>query len=373
MPGQWSTFKTFIVLDLAVYVMLGWDWTGEPVYRQGGVLIFAPEGARSISMRLQGIIDHKIRPLVGSDGLFDPDYPPKPVNLDRLPIEWADSCPPLLGTGKNHPLLIMAATARAAHKRFMAEHGLPLVLIVIDTMATAARFTDEQSNAEGSQVLAVMRELAEASQCFVLAVDHLGKVMEAGSRGASAKEGNADGVLAILADKELSGAVKNTRLALRKVREGPQGLEIPFSAEIVDMGVDHRGNPITSVIIDWQPPRQPSKKDDQWPKGLSLLRNALSLMLGTQGAETRPFNDKQAELTVDLELVRAEFYKSYAAEGTETQKQAARRQAFIAQSRKRRTAISLVCVRSPATSPWSGSRSTRNMTKALRKMHKQLA
>ena len=132
MPGQWSTFKTFIALDLAVYVMLGWDWTGEPVYRQGGVLIFAPEGARSISMRLQGIIDHKIRPLVGRDGLFDPDYPPKPVNLNRLPIEWANSCPPLLGTGKNHPLLIMAATARAAHERFMAEHGLPLALIVIE-------------------------------------------------------------------------------------------------------------------------------------------------------------------------------------------------------------------------------------------------
>jgi hypothetical protein len=329
MPGQWSTYKTFIVLDLAVYVMLGWDWTGEPVYRQGGVLIFAPEGARSISMRLQGIIDHKVRPLVGSNGLFDPDYPPKPVNLDRLPIEWADSCPPLLGTGKlNHPLPMMVATARAAHDRFMAEHDLPLALIVIDTMATAARFTDESDNAEGSQVLAVMRELAEVTQSFVMAVDHLGKVMEAGSRGASAKEGNADGVLAILADKELSGAVKNTRLALRKVREGPQGLEVPFSVDIVDMGVDHRGNPITSVIIDWQPPRGPTKKDDQWPKGLTLLRNALITALSENGAKTRPYNDKQEEYTVDLVFVRAEFYKSYAAEGTEEQKQARRRQAF---------------------------------------------
>lgn len=114
-----------------------------------------------------------------------------------------------------------------------------------------------------------MRDLAEAAECFVLAVDHLGKDMERGSRGASAKEGNADGILAILADKELSGAVKNTRLALRKVREGPQGLQVPFSAEVVDMGVvDHRGNPITSVIIDWRAPIRPSKKD-QWPKSVT--------------------------------------------------------------------------------------------------------
>ena len=173
-----------------------------------------------------------------------------------------------------------------------------------------------------------MRELAEASQSFVLAVDHLGKDMERGSRGASAKEGNADGVLAILADKELSGAVKNTRLALRKVREGPQGLEIPFSTEIVDMGVDHRGNAITSVIIDWQPPREPTKKDDQWPKSTKLLLRALQLMIGQHGVQTHPYNDKQEELTVDLELVRAEFYKTYAGEGTEEQKQSARQKAF---------------------------------------------
>lgn len=69
------------------------------------------------------------------------------MNLDHLPIEWAASCPPLLGIGKNDPLPVMIATARAAHDRFMAEHDLPLALILIDTMATAARFTDEQSNA----------------------------------------------------------------------------------------------------------------------------------------------------------------------------------------------------------------------------------
>lgn len=62
MPGQWGAYKTFIALDLSAHIMVGWDWTGSPVYRQGGVLIFAPEGARSISMRLQAVINHKIRP-----------------------------------------------------------------------------------------------------------------------------------------------------------------------------------------------------------------------------------------------------------------------------------------------------------------------
>jgi hypothetical protein len=51
-------------------------------------------------------------------------------------------------------------------------------------------------------------------------------------------------------------------------------------------------------------------------------------MLGVHGAKTHPYNDKQEELTVDIEIVRAEFYKSYAAEGTELQKKETRRQAF---------------------------------------------
>jgi AAA domain len=35
--GQWGMLKTFMALDLSAHVMLGWEWTGEPVYRQSGV------------------------------------------------------------------------------------------------------------------------------------------------------------------------------------------------------------------------------------------------------------------------------------------------------------------------------------------------
>ena len=45
----------------------------------------------------------------------------------------------------------IVATAKAAHERFMREHDLPLVLILIDTLATAALFTDKaiRRNARG--------------------------------------------------------------------------------------------------------------------------------------------------------------------------------------------------------------------------------
>jgi hypothetical protein len=52
--------------------------------------------------------------------------------------------------------------------------------------------------------------------------------LEAGTRGASSKEASGDLVLACLGQKELSGNVINTRLAVRKNRGGRQGQEYPF-------------------------------------------------------------------------------------------------------------------------------------------------
>ena len=64
----------------------------------------------------------------------------------------------------------------------------------------------------------VLKAVAQALDCFVLGVDHFGKNLEAGTRGASSKEASCDLVLACLGDKELSGNVVNTRLAVRKSR-----------------------------------------------------------------------------------------------------------------------------------------------------------
>jgi hypothetical protein len=156
--------------------MLGWDWTGEPVYRQCGVLAFAPEGAGSIAMRFAAHVEHKVQPHAGEANLFNPAYPPKLLDLKRLPFEWVKTSPLLLGTGAKNPLPEMVDTALAAHDRFMHEHDLPLGLIWIDTMATAAGWTDESDNAEASRAMAVLRDLSTATCALVLGIDHFGKM-----------------------------------------------------------------------------------------------------------------------------------------------------------------------------------------------------
>ena len=72
-----------------------------------------------------------------------------------------------------------------------------------------------------------------------------------------------------------------------------------------------------------------TKKDDPWTaKSLRLLRQVLMNMLADCGQEMRPYPDGPLVRAVDQEIVRAEFYKSYPAEGDAEAKKAARQRAF---------------------------------------------
>src|SRR6516165_6529295 len=63
-------------------------------------------------------------------------------------------------------------------------------------------------------------------------------------------------------------------------------------------------------------------------KSLRHLRQTMMNMLADCGSEQRPYPDGPIVRAVDLEVVRAEFYKSYPATGDEAAKKEARKKAF---------------------------------------------
>lgn len=162
-----------------------------------------------------------------------------------------------------------------------------------------------------------------------MGIDHFGKIVDTGTRGSSAKEGGADTVLAALADRDLAGTVKNSRLAVRKQRDGISGLEIPLTAQTVETGRDEDNDPITAVVIDWSTPQQPAAASTgpKWSKALQLLRRVMMTILADAGQDRQPFDDLTVR-AVDVELVRQEFYRQHPATGTEQQKAETRRKAF---------------------------------------------
>ena len=312
--GQWGTFKTFTALDLAHCVMTGEPFIGSEIMRRGGVLFIALEGTDEVAIRLQGVIDHKGK------------------LLDRAPFAWVESCPRLIDKNAADEL---STLAKGVADRLRADFDLPLSLITIDTMVAAAGYSkDGQENdaAANQAVMNTLRQVARRAGCFVLAVDHFGKAVETGTRGSSSKEGAADVVFALLGDKSIGGEVTNTRLALRKRRGGANGQEFPFRPRVVDMGMDKYAKPVSTLVIDWGATADApgaAKTDPRWSKSLRLLRQVLMNLLVDQGTEQRIHADGPIVRTVNIETVRAEFYRGYLADGdTAAKKAAARQKAF---------------------------------------------
>ena len=134
-------------------------------------------------------------------------------------------------------------------------------------------------------------------------------------------------MLACLGDREQSGCVTNTRLAVRKCRGGPQGQEFYFAVRKVEDPVpDEDGDPVTTLVVDWLPggPRSVQPTADPWAElksaAAQLLRRVLMGILAEKGIEQPITPDGPAVRMVDLETVRAEFYAQWPAEGTVREK-----------------------------------------------------
>jgi AAA domain len=309
--GQWGTYKSFVALDLAAAVMSNTTFIGFPVRRQGGVLFLACEGQSEMTLRLSATVEAR--------GM-----------QQKAPFAWVENAPRLLDPNAGQ---ILTAMVVHASQKMLRNFGLPVVLVIIDTIGAAAGYerTGDENDATLGKIIMrnTLATAAQATNTLFLAIDHFGKDASTGTRGSSAKEDNADVVLALLGEKSASGTISNPRLATRKRRFGVNGQEFPFRVKTADMGIDQYGCTLTTLTIDWGPQTKAAKADtDRWPKSLHLLRQSLTNTLSDQSSQQKPYPNGPTVRATDIELVRTEFYRSYPAEGDAKAKQAARRQAF---------------------------------------------
>jgi hypothetical protein len=319
LSGQWGTFKTFMAIELAATVITaGCQFCSRQLVEPCGVLTLATEGTFELRDRINAAVHDK--------------YP----DMARAPICWRESCPTLLTNGATEQLI---KVVKEAADECAARFQLPLGLVIIDVLADAAGYAkagDENDPAVGAKLMGVLHRAAKACNCFVLAVDHFGKSIEAGTRGTSAKEGSADMILACLGEREVSGAVANTRLALRKVRGGPQGQEFPYKPRVVPiLEPSEDGGGETTCVIDWEAAAVTS--DDLWESAarqvetklaMRALRRSMMKLLAAHGVELTPEPGAGAVRMIDQERVRDEFFANTVADGDARQKQKVKGQRF---------------------------------------------
>ena len=99
--------------------------------------------------------------------------------MQRAPVRWYETVPALL---QKQALLKLLAMAKKAEASLQEEFGLPLGLIIIDTIAASAGYArpgDENDNAVGQAMMNILKTVAQELNCFVLGIDHFGKPSKA--------------------------------------------------------------------------------------------------------------------------------------------------------------------------------------------------
>jgi hypothetical protein len=322
LSGQWGTYKTFVLFDLFGALMTGQPFLGHTIKRQCGVLLIAAEGGDEIRLRLDAMVREKCG------------------GMARAPIRWYEAAPLLLEKGATDKLIAMAREAEASLQK---EFGLPLGMVAIDTVTACAGYSTlgaENDIGIGQAIMNILKAVAQALNCFALGVGHLGKDVERGTRGAGSKEDSGDVIWYCLGDKALSGAITNTRLAVRKHRGGKQGQQYPFVArEIAAPELDEDGEPVTTLVINWQPApsggAQP-EPEDPWAQGrrqdqrtaVLRLKRVLMSILADQGVELPIPPDGPTVRMVEQEIVRTEYFTRTPVDGTPEQKRKARHMQF---------------------------------------------
>ena len=300
--GQWGAGKTFAVIDLSLSVMTGTPFAGREVCRRGGVLFIAAEGASEIPIRVQGVVDHKLRP--------KSSLAAEASTLTTCPSPGSRSAPLSSRTRASARLVgIVLAAAAQMKERFNVD----VVLIIIDTLSASADFADANDAAEGQRIMNRLNALSRRTGAFVLAVDHFGKSVEGGTRGTSAKEAAADVVLAILADRDVAGTVTNTRMAVRKLRGGSTGAETPFELMVVDLA-----SPRPPASLSGAPKNTSTSapKAGREFKVARMLRASMNNAMVAHGKTIRPFGHEGASVrAVALRPVREEFVAAWPADG----------------------------------------------------------
>lgn len=232
--GHWGAGKTFIALHLALHIACDQPWFDHRV-RQGGVLYFGYEGAKSMRRRVYALRQ---------------EFPDWDMSQFKLrPLRW-----PLAKRNATGKLAGQEKLERAL-KVFKDQTGDYPALIIIDPLRNALGGSDSDPDLT-EPYLAYMKKISKATGCAVLTVHHPGHGDADRGRGDSGIEAAMDTVIKV--DKD------GGRIETRKQRDDPASA-LHYHLKTVEVGEDADGDKRTTCVVEPVDPNalDPSLTDEQ--------------------------------------------------------------------------------------------------------------
>lgn len=211
MFGASGSGKSFLVLDALQSLAAGADWFGHRV-KSCPVIYCALEGEGGIAGRVNayrirhGSTAGNIRYLVQSFDLLDSD-----------------------------DVQDLAQAIKAG--------GNGAGVVVLDTLNRAAPGADENDSKAMGQIIAAAKELQTLIGGLVLLVHHTGKDASKGLRGHSSLHAALDAAVEVRRDGD------RREWLIAKSKDGEDGATHPFKLDVVELGADEDGEPVTSCVV----------------------------------------------------------------------------------------------------------------------------
>jgi hypothetical protein len=217
--GESNSGKTFFVSDLAMRVAAGMQWRDRAI-EQGAVLYLALEGGFGISNRIAAFREEH--------GLDTQDIPFAIVKIGINLIDPEQDATPVIAT--------IAAV--------QAQFGIPLRLVVVDTLSRAMAGGNENAPEDMTRLVGTGDEIRSVTSAHLLWIHHCGKDVARGARGHSSLRAATDTEIEITAEG-------NARLArVTKQRDMECGGEFAFSLKSIELGTNRRGKTVTSCVVE---------------------------------------------------------------------------------------------------------------------------
>lgn len=206
--GPSNVGKTFVTMDLAYHVAANLPYGG--MRTTGGAVVYvAAEGGRGVYQRVAAL---KAKYKTGSVPFH---ILPASVDLRRKDADLA----PLVEAVKGL--------------------GVPVALIVVDTLSRAMAGGDENSSVDMGNIVTHFDALREQTSAHLLVVHHTGKNIAQGARGHS--------LLRAATDTEIE--ISEGVFEVTKQRDLPKSWSSAFGLDVVTLGRDADGDPITSCTV----------------------------------------------------------------------------------------------------------------------------
>lgn len=215
--GESNSGKTFFATDLALCIAAGKKWNGKDVL-QGGVVYVALEGSSAFANRIEAWRRE-----------FDSDQ--------RIAFAAIPSTVNLLDPEADTSRLIESVNEAAA------QFGMPVRLIVVDTLSRAMAGGNENSPEDMGAMVMNMDRIRAETGAAVLAIHHSGKDQAKGARGHSLLRAAVDTEIEISAD----GPQRVARVT--KQRELDCSGEYPFTLKVIELEQNRRGKMVTSCVV----------------------------------------------------------------------------------------------------------------------------